>query len=84
MDMPDRVRALVDELGEALVAALIHDARCRELARELQELGYDLALGLEASPLLRGREEADEDGELPELSEADKAFLQTFRIKLDD
>ena len=47
MDIPEDLRHLVDELGEALVRALVEDPRCHELTQRLQASGFDLALSLE-------------------------------------
>ena len=83
MEIPDHIRKLVDELGEALVRALVNDPDSRELAQRIQDAGYDLSLSLEASISITRREEGDEDPLLPQWSEADIAELRTFRIKLD-
>ena len=80
MDIPDHLRRMVDELGEALVAALVTDPHCRDLALDLQREGYELTLSLEASAI-------HERGEGPVThgpwSEDDKAFLKTFRIAIE-
>ncbi len=78
MDSPDSLPELMGELGEALVRALVDDDRCRELAQEIQALGFDLALRLEAAPSRRA--EADPS---PEWSEEDRKMMKSFRISLD-
>jgi len=80
MDIPDHLRHMVDELGEALVAALVNDPRCRDLALDLQRAGFDLTLSLEASPIPPDLENA---ADLAAWSEDDRAFLKTFRIALE-
>ncbi len=81
MDIPDNVRRLVDELGEALVQALVNDPESRALAQRIQGEGYELALSLEASISVSPRSEEEH---LLEWSEEDRAFLRTFRIRLED
>jgi hypothetical protein len=48
MDIPEELRGLVDELGEALVSAMVLDDRCRDLTTRIQAAGFDLSLSLEA------------------------------------
>ena len=89
MKIPDDIHALVDQLGEAMVEALVSDPRSRELAAKLQEKGYDLALVIEATVALTlRRQEPSEDGgdgaeEELDFSDDDKAFLRKFKISLE-
>ncbi len=79
MDIPEHLRHLVDELGEALVSALLNDPHARDLTLQLQQEGFELTLSLEASPA-----HTDDQGETSGAwSEEDKAFLKTFRIALE-
>jgi len=90
MRIPEHLKEIVDRLGEAMVQALARDQETRALAREIQARGFDLALVLEATVALRQREDEtlqDEGGftmhgEEDQWSEADKAFLRTFRIAM--
>lgn len=93
MKIPENLREIVDRLGTAMVQALAKDEATRALARQIQAQGFDIALVLEATVALQPREEGEEPGEasapeitLPEeaptWSEADKAFLRTFRISM--
>ena len=87
MDIPEEVQALVDQLGEALVAALVNDTACRALAAQIQDSGFDLALAIEATVALTlrgaGSEIVGEDGPEPDFSEDDRAFLRKFKISLE-
>ena len=78
MDIPEELRRTVDELGEALVAALLGDPRCRDLVLAVQRAGFELSLSLEATPA---------PGEAPAAealwSPADLALLKTFRILVE-
>ncbi|MBK8726918.1 MAG: hypothetical protein IPL96_12965 [Holophagaceae bacterium] len=80
MDIPNHLRHMVDELGEALVSALINDPRCRDLALDLQREGFELTLSLEATPF---NPDDQEPASRESWSEDDKAFLKTFRIALE-
>jgi len=59
MEIPEDLRALVDRLGQALVQALVTDDQCRDLARQIQEGGYEVGLMIEATLALHRREEED-------------------------
>lgn len=84
MDIPEEVQQLVDELGETVVASLLSDARSRAIAQEIQDRGFNLALAVEASISLTPKGLDDDAFERPDdWSEEDRAFLRTFRIKLD-
>jgi hypothetical protein len=120
MEIPDHLRVLVDQLGQAMVQALVNDSVSRELAKQIQAEGFDIALMLEATVALRLHGETDQnpndsetmgapDSEgkaenefmprayflpdpskdiggpsaLPDWSDADKAFLKTFKISLE-
>jgi hypothetical protein len=95
MKIPENLRAIVDRLGTAMVQALARDEETRALARQIQAQGFDIALVLEATVALQlhqdedaepsqagddGRFSMDEEG--VQWSEADKAFLNTFRISM--
>ena len=98
MDIPEHLREIVDRLGYALVEALANDEESRALVLEIQAHGFDMAVLLEATVALRKRdEEQDSEDQEQEQdqgwettlnesggqwSEADKAFLRTFKISL--
>ena len=93
MEIPDHLREIVDRLGHALVEALANDQQSRALVMELQAQGFDMALMLEATVALRKRTDDPDEDPGPEgeftlsdsggtWSEADKAFLRTFKISL--
>ena len=93
MEIPENLRVIVDRLGQALVEALANDAESRALVLEIQAHGFDMALLLEATVALRKRDQATLETEMTgaeftlsesggQWSEADKAFLRTFKISL--
>ena len=57
MEIPEDLRELVDRLGRALVQALVTDEECRDLARQIQESGFEVGLMIEATLALHKREE---------------------------
>jgi hypothetical protein len=65
MEIPEKLREIVDRLGVALVRALANDESSRALVQEVQAFGFDMALMLEATVALHKREdaEADPDGQ---------------------
>lgn len=67
MEIPEHLRELVDQLGQALVQALAADPASRALAREIQGEGFEVTLLLEATVALHKREEPSESG-VPEAS----------------
>lgn len=90
MDMPEPLRELVDQLGEALVRALATDAASRELVGQIQAQGFEVGLMLEATVALHKLEDEGHAEELPVEPDApaawspeDRAFLKSFKIALD-
>lgn len=89
MDMPEPLRELVDQLGEALVRALATDPASRELVGRIQAQGFDVGLMLEATVALHKREEPGAEAGASEpdgpavWSPEDRAFLKSFKIALD-
>ncbi len=133
MELPEHLHAIVDQLGQALVAAMVSDPDCQALVARIQAEGYEVALMLEATVAIQRRKglgvpedgaategqgpdllhteipypsspqaetphsetKAQLFGDVPEkdkpqrstngenFSEADKAFLRTFKISLD-
>lgn len=57
MELPERLRELVEKLGQAVVEALANDPGCKELTQEIQQEGFDVALMLEATVALHRRDE---------------------------
>jgi len=89
MDIPEDLRGLVDELGEALVSAMVLDERCRELTTRIQAAGFDLSLSLEAMVTLHSASDLDSGHRplAPEFSAGfspeDEVLLRKLRITLD-
>lgn len=60
MDLPEPVQQLVEHLGEAMVQALAADTQSRELAKQIQSFGFEVALLVEATVALHVRDEEEE------------------------
>jgi hypothetical protein len=72
MEIPEHLRDLVDHLGRALVQALVTDEACRDLARQIQESGFEVGLMIEATLALQRRDEATSEAD----EEQDTAIIQ--------
>jgi len=59
MKIPSEIRNLVDQLGQAMVRAVMADEVGRELIHQIQETGFDVGVLLEASVALHPKEEPD-------------------------
>jgi len=98
MEIPEHLHELIEQLGQSIMRAMAEDPTSRELARRIQEEGYDVALMVEATVALHRRQ--PEEGEAPpqesapepppaarpesaSWSEEDRAFLRRFKISLD-
>lgn len=86
MELPERLHHLVSELGDSLVQALAEDEHCRDLAIQIQALGFGLVLILEAAPLklqsLPGAPHLPPETPQP-FSEDDKRLMKSFKIRMD-
>jgi len=82
MDAPKEVRGLIDQLGQALVQAIISDTAGQDLIKQIQETGFEVGIMLEATVALHhkdkdididldmdGQEEVS-DNEAMEIAEA--------------
>jgi len=73
MEIPEHLRELVDQLGQALVQALATDPASRALAREIQGEGFEVTLMLEATVALHKRETENDSGSLESELSHDQA-----------
>ncbi|WP_005037292.1 hypothetical protein [Holophaga foetida] len=97
MEIPERLHELIEQLGQAIMRAMAEDPESRELAKKIQEEGFDVALMVEATVALHRRQ--PEVGEAPaepgpdlpppqnqeedSWSDEDRAFLRRFKISMD-
>ena len=95
--MDDRLKELMQELGNAINESLSDSERIAAAIGEIKGAGYDVFLVLEATIGFNKREEGDEDaessGEAPAHFETagtvkwtsqDHKFLRALKISLDE
>lgn len=83
METPKEVRSLVDQLGQALVQAIISDSAGQDLIKQIQQTGFEVGIMLEATVALHkkdnddiGRQEEEcDDDDAREIAEALARFF---------
>ena len=61
MEVPGKIRGLVDQLGKAMALAVMADESGRSLIQQIQESGFDVGVWLEATVALHQRDSEDSD-----------------------
>lgn len=98
MELDDRLRKLMQDLGVAINDALTESPGVAEAIETVRESGYDVFLVLEATIGVRRRQPGEEysseadrpapDDEAPQIqlkvNDQDLKFLKSLRIRLDD
>ena len=94
--MEDRLKGLMQELGNAINESLSDSERIAEAIGEIKRAGYDVFLVLEATIGFNKREDSEEETseETPEtatgttgkikLTSQDQKFLRALKIAVDD
>jgi hypothetical protein len=96
--MEERLKSLMQDLGNAINESLSDSERIAEAIGEIKRAGYDVFLVLEATIGFNKREEGEEGPEEAELSEPqeivsngrvrfttqDQRFLRALRIAVDE
>lgn len=98
--MDERLKELMQELGNAINESLSDSERIGEAIGEIKRAGYDVFLVLEATIGFNKREEGDSDSELDDLTGAapehfetagklkwtsqDHKFLRALKIAVDE
>ncbi|MDR2561390.1 MAG: hypothetical protein LBC63_06450 [Holophagales bacterium] len=76
METPKEVRSLIDQLGQALVQAIISDTAGQDLIKQIQQTGFEVGIMLEATVALHQKDKEIEgheeecDDESMEIAEA--------------
>lgn len=90
MDIDDDAKEHVQQLGDAINAAVERSAEVADAIQNLREAGYDVELVLKLEIGLRARDE-DEDELSPdgddaplELTDEDRRTLRSMKIRFDD
>jgi hypothetical protein len=91
LEINDDAKELVQEIGEAINAAVERSPEVADAIARLREAGYEMELTLKLEIGLREREEGDDDetlaGEhpaLPELTDEDRRTLRSMKIRFDE
>ncbi|HYP54358.1 MAG TPA: hypothetical protein VEQ42_12495 [Pyrinomonadaceae bacterium] len=88
MEIDDRAKEIVQELGAAINAAVERSSEVAEAIERLRAAGYEMELTLRLEIGLReldgeGGEDGDEDA-LFELTDEDRRTLRGMKIRIDD
>ncbi|MFN2415515.1 MAG: hypothetical protein ABR603_10260 [Pyrinomonadaceae bacterium] len=91
MEINDEAKEIVQELGEAINAAVENSSEVAAAIERLRGAGYEMELTLRLEIGLRehggsgGGEESEEDDSLRlELTDDDRRTLRSMRIRFDD
>ena len=89
MDINDDAKELVQQLGDAINAAVERSTEVADAIADLRGAGYDVELVLKLEIGLRERDEDDEDGAggdptALELTDEDRRTLRGMKIRFDD
>jgi hypothetical protein len=83
METPKEVRSLVDQLGQALVQAIISDSAGKDLIKQIQQTGFEVGIMLEATVALHQKdkdmeEDEERDGDADDAMEIAEAIARYF------
>ena len=88
MEIDDRAKEIVQELGAAINAAVETSPEVAEAIERLREAGYEMELTLRLEIGLRERDAEDGDGAngeaTLELTDEDRRTLRSMKIRFDD
>jgi hypothetical protein len=91
LEINDDAKNLVQEIGEAINAAVERSPEVADAISRLREAGYDMELTLKLEIGLREREDGDEEEgltteqpALPELTDEDRRTLRSMKIRFDE
>ena len=89
MQIDDRLKVLIKELGDAINGALSQSAEINDAIQNVKNAGYDVVLALEATIGFNKKspqdpmEEGTEDSKL-KITSQDLRFLQSLKISIED
>ena len=90
MDINDDAKEIVQQLGDAINAAVERSGEVAESIARLREAGYEVELMLKLEIGLRERDAEDADEDEPdaaatlELTDEDRRTLRSMKIRFDD
>ncbi len=77
MELPEKVKYLVEELGDSLMEALAENQKCKELIQDIQAQEFDLVMMLEATLALRKKQSKDTHVEAKGIGQENISFEST-------
>ncbi|MCL1908688.1 MAG: hypothetical protein FWG12_04900 [Holophagaceae bacterium] len=77
METPKEVRSLIDQLGQAMVQAVMADKEGQRIIMQIQETGFDVGVMLEATVALHPKQSDGED-ESSEIGAIDEGILSNL------
>lgn len=86
MDIDERAKEIVQEIGTAINEAVENSARVAEAIDRLREAGYEMELTLRLEIALRpnsGEDETNEEAGEPGFTDEDLQILQRMKIRID-
>ena len=90
MQIDDKLKILIKELGDAINGALSQSPEINDAIQNVKNAGYDVVLALEATIGVNRKpasdspeEEAGEEGKL-KITSQDLRFLQSLKISIED
>ena len=86
MDIDERAKEIVQEIGTAINESVENSARVAEAIDRLREAGYEMELTLRLEIALRpnsGDDEGKEEGSDPGFTDEDLQILQRMKIRID-
>ena len=86
MDIDEKAKEIVHEIGTAINEAVENSARVAEAIDCLREAGYEMELTLRLEIALRpnsGENEANEETSEPDFTDEDLQILQRMKIRID-
>ena len=86
MDIDDRAKEIVQEIGTAINESVENSSKVAEAIERLRDAGYEMELTLRLEIGLRPNatdEESDEDATALSLTDEDLQILQRMKIRID-
>lgn len=86
MDIDEKAKEIVQEIGAAINEAVENSARVAEAIDRLREAGYEMELTLRLEIALRpnsGDGETNEEAVQPDFTDEDLQILQRMKIRID-
>lgn len=84
MELNDDAKEIVEEIGQAINAAVENSSAVADAIARLRAAGYEMELSLKLVIGLRELDEPYDAGATLELTDEDRRTLRSMKIRLDD